>query len=241
MDSEEQDAITALFRLLLGNTVTLTRIDRAGRGSGFVVPWRNEYRLITARHVLAKGDWAVEAMLPSRLVNPVTEQSVRSIPYDERKTLLLKLRPDTRSFEADPHDIAFGLFDFDRESLKSAEEILPLYQGPLDRHPTTDEPYAFAAANRDEHHIEMRAVVRCVTREAYMRYLSTDDRGLRFSLARHHQGDTYYRGASGAPIADPSGAIVAIVAGPGDGPDELRGAGVARFVQTMRSCLQGKS
>lgn len=34
-----------------------------------------------------------------------------------------------------------------------------------------------------------------------------------FRLARSHQGDEYYRGASGSPIADPEGQITSILIG----------------------------
>ena len=46
-----------------------------------------------------------------------------------------------------------------------------------------------------------------------MRYSETDaDTGLyKFELARKHQGHSYYKGASGAPIADPEGRIISML------------------------------
>jgi hypothetical protein len=64
---DERGAVEALGNLLLRHTVVLVRTDGvSGRGTGFVVPWRGESRVVTARHVIREGKWAVETVPPGR-------------------------------------------------------------------------------------------------------------------------------------------------------------------------------
>jgi hypothetical protein len=57
---------------------------------------------------------------------------------------------------------------------------------------------------------------------------------LTFDLARKHQGHKYYRGASGAPIADSAGHIVALLLGGDSVSDVLWGVELARFRSPLR-------
>ena len=234
--NDERDGLEALRTIVLGATIALVRTDAAGRGSGFAILWKGDVRVVSARHVLDDGEWAVEAADTSR--SAVTEANVRETPPSERRTLLLRLAADRASFAATPHDIAWAAIDVDRQRLRGEPEaphyVLPLYRGPLDQQPEAGTPYAFFAANRDEHHLELRVVRREVAAEAYMEFVGADQDAFRFRLARPHRGDAFYKGASGAPIVDPSGAIMAILVGPG-GPNELRAASVAQFIRAMQA------
>ena len=144
---------------------------------------------------------------------------------------------DQASLQAVKDDIAWAFLDFDRNALQTEPDArfasLPIYKGPLDGTPKDGELYAFAAVNRDEHHRSIGAVRREVSWEACMTLAGLDPVEVRFSLARQHQGDAYYFGASGSPIADRTGAAVAVLVGAGRGPNELRAASLSRFVATM--------
>lgn len=50
-----------------------------------------------------------------------------------------------------------------------------------------------------------------------------------FRLARPHQGRKYYKGSSGAPIADEEGLIVALVVGGEPDKDLIYGVPLARY------------
>jgi len=50
-----------------------------------------------------------------------------------------------------------------------------------------------------------------------------------FKLARPHQGHDYYEGASGAPIADPTGKIVSVVLGGNPDANVIYGAKLANY------------
>lgn len=239
-DQEERAALQKLMTLLLRHTVVLVRTDAPGRGSGFVIPWNGGVRIVTARHVIEKGEWAVEALDSSRGTDapPLTERDVWNIPLADRETLRLRLRPDPASLNAVKDDIAWAWFDVDRDALaadpKAKSWSVPQYSGPLDAVATDGEVYAFAAANRDEVHDVARAVVREVSWEAYMTLTALDANGLILGLARDHQGHAFYRGASGAPVADRTGTIVGVLVGPGNGANELRAASLERFIRAMR-------
>ncbi len=168
-----------------------------------------------------------------------TDEDLRMLPLESRKTLLLRLAADRNSLTASTHDIAWATLDVDfdvlRADSKAASRRLPIYRGPLDALPTAEEIYTFAALNRDEWHLQAQAIVRETAYEAWMTYEGEDVGGLRFRLARNHQGHNYYYGASGAPVADRTGAIVGVLTGPGREKDELLVASLARFIHAMQA------
>ena len=99
--TEDREGLHELMTLLLRHTVVLVRMGEinegeARRGSGFVVPWKGGLRVITARHVIERGDWAVEAGDASRGTEapPLTEDALWTVPPSKRRTLLIRLRPD---------------------------------------------------------------------------------------------------------------------------------------------------
>ena len=89
---------------------------------------------------------------------------------------------------------------------------LPAYQGPIHDEPKGNRAYAFASWSRTEFHPAKQTLIRDSACEAGMRYVGNDSNGLyKFELSRKHQGHDYYKGSSGAPIADEEGKIVSIV------------------------------
>ncbi|WP_223643769.1 trypsin-like peptidase domain-containing protein [Corallococcus sp. EGB] len=250
-DEQERAALQGLMTLLLQHTVVLIRTDEAPegegvRGSGFVIPWEGGIRIVTARHVIEKGHWAVEAGDPARGSDapPLTEGELWNVPPAKRRTLLLRIQVDPRSLDAVGDDIAWANLDVDRDALANDPEArfasLPIYTGPLDATPKTGEVYAFAAVNRDEHHVDAKAMLREVSWEAYMTLSALQASEVVLALARKHQGHGYYRGASGAPIADRSGAIVGVLVGAGTQQNELRAASLERFISAMRRIESGR-
>lgn len=235
---DERDALKRLGALLRDSTVVLMRTDAPGRGSGFVIPWKGSFRVVTARHVIMEGEWVIEGTPPVS-GGPLAESDLPVAPIEERHTLLLRLKPDTTSLDATTHDIAWAMFDHDRGVLAAdpigARYTVPNYTGSLDAVPTGAELYAFVATNRDELHVGVQAMVREIAAEAFMTLLREEPDGFRFALGRKHQGDPYYRGSSGAPVADRSGTIIGVVSGGSSENDELVVAGLAPFIAAMRS------
>jgi hypothetical protein len=91
------------------------------------------------------------------------------------------------------------------------------------RMPEIDRPYGLAASIAKVYDPRSWELHSRNANEAAMAFEGMQDTGnfagcYRFKLARPHQGDAYYRGSSGAPVADEDGHPVALVAGgdPGD-------------------------
>ena len=124
-------------------------------------------------------------------------------------------------------DVDFAWVNYNLPSLQAKIDVnphgvetkpFPALRTPPTRYPNRSRPYGFAAAIAsayDPRTIELH------TRQAYeacMAYDGDEATGeyagcYRFKLARQHQGHEYYRGSSGAPIADEEGHPVALVAG----------------------------
>ncbi len=117
----------------------------------------------------------------------------------------------------------------------SLPEVLGTYRGLIPEHPDQREAYGFAAWNAREFHGPLRGQVRERVAEVLMAFEGQDPRnGLyRFRLARGHQGHAHYEGCSGAPIADRSGRIVALVQGAPDGEDLIWGIPLGRLVHLV--------
>ncbi len=90
---------------------------------------------------------------------------------------------------------------------------LPRNLGPLDEEPSTQEVYGFASWSQVELIEDNATLFRNEAYECFMEFVERDQVTdlYTFKLSREHQGHDYYHGASGAPIADPTGKIVSIV------------------------------
>lgn len=224
--------MTELRDLLIQNTATLIRVDRnipegeARRGAGVVRQEQDgTVRVFTSRHLLAKGSWAIEvhSVLPDGVrlpvTGPLTRATTDAVPLSDRETPLVALRPEA-PLPTELGDAATAIINHDdlrALAIDAAERartiVLPLYRGPVDRTPTPSVAYAFSAANRDELDRNIDVMFREIASEFALELVADRASNMfEFSLARAHQGHDYYRGASGAPIVDEEGGIVALVA-----------------------------
>jgi hypothetical protein len=130
---------------------------------------------------------------------------------------------DSTGFSIHPLDVAWAKLDFSEldelalkhPALANERLSLPIYRGPINTKPSRRSLYGFAALKpiELEHHGDLIILDRDIRYEYGMQYIGTDRKYdlYKFLLARSHQGDEYYHGVSGAPIADLTGKIVAIV------------------------------
>ncbi len=212
----EAEGMQAFIAHMLTYTVRLVRAEPntfpVGIASGFIIPVGDHYRIMSAGHAIsAKPNWAME-----------------TVQVSDRETLMLTLRnvhAVAKINEGDPTnsmDIAWAdLFpeelkaELARAPKKPLEPLeLPVYRGPLDSNPDPDVPYGFAAWNDVAGREEAALLLRRNRNELNMRYVGIEpSNGLyRFEPVKF-QGDAVYRGASGAPIADPEGLIVSMLVG----------------------------
>lgn len=108
------------------------------------------------------------------------------------------------------------------------------YRGPLDARPSTADVYSFLAFNNPASYPGPRRGTTILERrpcvELGLAYRGNDaDGNYRFALNRPHPGHDHYRGASGAPIVDGSGLIVAVLIKGVLETNEIIGAPVADF------------
>jgi hypothetical protein len=222
-DSKIKENIRVFVKHMLANTVNLVRVDEqmspVSLCSGGLVQKGQNVFVISAYHGLKKGRYCLE----TNLVLEGSAQTVLLPLNGVFNTERLILKPGTLEVEH-REEIDFGWCRLDLESartqmksdplLKGRKIELPIYNGPLLDRPERDRPYGYAAWNRvlivDGY---ARFLERSPSYEVCLAYDGVDsDTGLyRFELARKHKGYEYYKGASGAPIADETRKIVSLV------------------------------
>jgi hypothetical protein len=229
---DERAAIEEFLKVMHAHTVSLVRLDPSSLlpvflsdpngghllASGVIWADSNRLLLLCAGHTLEAGTWGLET---------------GALDLKQRRTLVLKLAPAMLEGQ-----------DFGWVDLKSVlgsipaearPSTLPAYRGSIGQ-PKAGEDYGFAAANRVE------LVKGCETADLHrdpgfefgMRFdgRHSDGRYV-FKLAKKHQGDDYYFGSSGAPIADRSGAIVSLVSGGSEEADVIYGVPLAELVAKL--------
>jgi hypothetical protein len=213
--AKKKDPIKAYLERLSSLTVRVvcnagTFEENGSIGSGVLLQRPAGLALVTAGHNFDRpGTWTLESSVQVR-----------------GRTLTLPIPAPQRLFEIDLHtgeggdlDIAWSWLDLDvyrqilrEQGPKSSRLEFTAYQGPINSEPAADAMYAFAAYSRvrlDANLAQLDVAPAC---EIGMEYQGTDECGLHeFALARPHQGDDYYYGASGAPIADETGRVVSIL------------------------------
>ncbi len=238
MDESEARAAERLLQRLGEVTVALIcDVDRfpktTARGSGFLVPHGADFLLLTAGHLFDKGQrWTLETAIAA-------EGGCFHAPLRELQTFAQVRLGPVAAEEVDLAWASIARADFlsaldDRRAKDACAEV-PVYCGPLDTKPAMNELYAFAAFNRAVFDPNDATLIRERSYELSMTVRERDERAgtVTFDLARTHQGDAYYQGASGAPIADSQGRIVAVLCGPGNAPDTLWGTEIARFASVL--------
>lgn len=226
----------------LAHTLSLVRCESdllpKAACSGFLVSRGMRHVVVSAGHSLRKGQWFLE----TGLLVPDARESVL-IPLPEVWQIRETVASTGDTDETRTIDLAWAELDVERVRARLLDEPrlagrkhdLPTYHGPLDGVPTAAAGYGFAAWNRVQFHVAMATLVREPSYEFDMEYAGIEpETGLyQFKLARKHQGHPYYKGASGAPIADGTGRIVSLVLG-GDGEaDIIRGLPLARYSAVM--------
>lgn len=218
------EGLRALLGMAMKASAVLVRTDRDGRGSGLFAPLERGLTLLGCSHVLGSGEWAVE--IPSVTPPATSERDVFERPMRDRKTLLHRVVLAGTVTEL---DFAFA----DLAPLGAGEPPLAIdaYLGALKTTPNDELLYAFGAWNRDTL-LPGRVLERSASYESHMRFLGEDEHGCyRFGLNGLHQGHDFYRGASGAPIVDERGFVVALLAGGDVKESVLRGVPLARALR----------
>lgn len=196
----------AFVEHMLKYTIRLVRAEPnkfpVGIASGFMIPVEDRIRIFSAGHAIsAKPGWAVETVRVSDWETLMLRVA--------NVNALAKIGPKgpTNSLDlawADlfPKKLEEQLASAPKKPLSPLE--LAVYEGPLDLVPDPDVPYGFAAWNDAAGHEETAILRRKNRCELNMRYVGRDAKnGLYCFEPPTFQGDEYYEGASGAPIAGP--------------------------------------
>ncbi|MCS4135434.1 hypothetical protein [Salinibacter ruber] len=236
-EREISEGVQQFIEHMLITTMRLVRVQDEdslspkGVASGFFLEREGRCYLVTAAHVFKDGKWVLETRETRN--NQVLQLKI-STP-----TLLVSLALD-RSKNPKRLDVAWrqmdslDILDDTEERSLDDSSVLPIYRGPLNEEPVFDEAYGFASWSNAEYHKALGQLRREAAYEVGMEYdgtqnvsLSGKDRDTqevhRFKLSREHQGNSYYKGASGSPIAGSDGKIVSVLIGGSDENDILYG------------------
>jgi hypothetical protein len=228
-DAEIKAAIKAIVNHCGKLTIQLVRLSSEreviGIASGFFIVVEGATYLISAGHALEKNGWAIETSF-------IDEAKCRTacIPINGPWTLkkLTSASPGLQEV-----DVAWAKIDFtgfqksvsEQKGLKGKSFEYMMYQGPLEEIPNATDPHAYAAANKVLL-VPIPAGMgldREYTYEVEMEYKGVRGDGLYVFSIPKHKGHEYYRGASGAPIVEPSGKVVAILIKGCEAKNELYG------------------
>jgi hypothetical protein len=234
--ANEAEAVQAFVEHMLKYTVRLVRNattfpQRTSIASGLLLCRGREPTLVTAGHIFGKaGDWTIE----TSVVGAGKSLHLRLMDV-QRPSSVCKTRvrvPDFAWATVRP-DAARQMLD----QATAARLELDCYRGPIEP-PNPDVGYGFAAWNRVEFHEPLSTLVREASYELAMKYVRTLSSGAyEFQLSGKHRGDDYYRGASGAPIADEEGRIVALVLRGSSARNTIVGAPLAKYASILPAAL----
>ena len=242
-DPNLQKRVTDFVNHMLNYTLRLVNLDKKGQqpervASGFMVQVGKKLRVVSAGHALGTMErWVLEATQASE-----TETLCFSLTNIHVVDKVVKL-PNGETIDV---DLAWGEIDLDVISQQLTEDgrmdptkiEMPLYLGPLDEEPSTQEAYGFASWSRQVVFIEDRAtLIRNAAYEYFMEFVRRDKATnlYTFRLSRKHQGNDYYYGASGSPIADSTGKIVSIVIGGSKAEDAIYGTALSDYSRIFTS------
>jgi hypothetical protein len=207
-----------------------------GIASGFFIKVDGSTFLVSAGHALTKHGWAIETTLANE-----NESKTACIPV--RGTWTLK-RFTLGKQKAQKLDIAWAKVDVE-DFQKAIGEVKGLtvrrsdfliYHGPLEDRPNPKEVYVYAAANRSElvSALGKTHMVREYSYEYEMEYKGITKGGLYIFSIPKHKGHKYYKGASGAPIIEPSGKVLAVFVQGLESKNELYGYPTTGLVELIR-------
>lgn len=214
--------------------------------SGFVMRREGRCFVVTAAHSVGSGRWWLELDAqrrgaPAGILVPFSAHWILTaeitLPGEERKVDLAWAEVDLARLQAD----AAKDPELDSGSVQFVE-----YRGPLGERPEVEEPYAFCALNQQvagplrsgNYWLERRPAF-----EVGMEYTGDHSRDAAyvFKLARPHKGHDYYKGASGAPIADSTGKIISVVLSGDPRENSIFGAKLADYADLIGVDLSGEN
>lgn len=197
--------------------------------SGFIVPIGDRNYIISAAHAIASGEWFIEW-------DAAKDKQTPAVLIPLRSTFSLQAGARITGSDLAWAEVDFsaviGQIDGD-EQLNGKTLFFPgLYRGPMTSRADSKGVYTYLAPNLGlgfDHRI-MPRLERSESFECGMEFVREDEVGLyRFRLYGKHKGDPYYEGASGAPIADASGAIVAVLVAGDESSGELLGVPLYKY------------
>jgi len=220
-------------RLLRNAGSIYDKPETTGLASGMMLQRLHAVVLLTAGHSFwTAGDWTWETN-----VTLAGETLTFRLPELQQLAYV-----DTSSAEISPIDVAWCRIDLDRIRAALTKinpdnpptVNLPVYKGPLDRELDPDAAYGYAAWNHGWVDGNLRKYVVEPSFEVGMRYVGRSENGLlTFSLARQHQGDEYYQGASGSAIAAEDGTVVSILLGGNRDKNVLYGLDLSKYAPLL--------
>lgn len=225
MTQDELDGMNEFFKKMFALTVHIVECDERnwpiqGWGSGLLWERGTILTLLTVAHNFKGKPRRLDARIPGNTGSLLIE-----IP-DPGWMAVATLNPQKGSIEQ-AQDIDFAWVNYDLAALRTKlqrnpHEVvvppLPAIRTPPTRIPDVNRPYGFAASIAKAYDHRTRELHTRNAFEAGMEFEGIQLAGTfagcyRFKLARQHQGDAYYRGSSGAPVADDEGHPIALVAG----------------------------
>jgi len=196
-----------------------------GARCGFITKRNGRLVVVTAAHKADLDDhWFVQTALTHE--GQTLYVPVKGLMFWKRLNLD---RPD----HIEDIDLAWGELDMlaleQQLKAKGTAKDAPLgwmpYIGPIEA-PEKEEAYGFSGVGAIDIVPEFGKMYQTPAYELYLEYSGDNtERDLyEFAMARKHQGDAYYEGASGSPIAGPDGKIVSILLGSDEERTVLWGA-----------------
>ncbi len=225
---------------LLGITFNLVQVDDPtrptkpkGLASGFVIEKDGQKYFLTAGHAAKNGPWFWECALDAH-------EGCLLVPMGPFMKFVAGSLSSSGKMVIDASDVPAGDFawsPFDPTALSKKlrdfsgpKAPLPYeyYQGPLDRSLAPRETCVLAAHSRGTiEHLRLTYLRREVCVQD-LQFQFTNEKGHHvFKPIGGHQGHDFYRGASGAPIANSNGELVSMLIGGDDARDEIYGQPLA--------------
>jgi len=229
-DNEIKVKIQAVLEHCRKLTLQLARLssDRKqveGVASGFFIRVGDAIYLVSAGHALEKNGWVIETTFTVE-----NECVTACIPIGGPWTLK---KMTTGSSKLEKVDIAWAKVNLEafqksvseNNKLKGKSFEYLVYEGSLENTPDAKDPHIYAAANRATlfSALGKTYLERDFSYECEMEYKGTRADGLHVFSIPKHKGHDYYWGASGSPIIEPSGIVVAILVKGCQAKNELYG------------------
>lgn len=242
MNSDEvNETIKGVVQYCLDLTLRLVQLSPdhkrvLGIASGFLIKVDETTFLVSAGHALEESGWAIETTLT------IEDECLTACipiggPWIVKKMTIgqSKLEEvDIAWAKVDLQSFAKSVSQDSRLKRKVFEYVL--YQGPLEESPSRDDSHIFASWNRGTiiPQLGKTFLKRDFSYEYKMEYkgIRSGDGLYVFSVPKH-KGHDYYSGASGSPIIEPSGKIVAVFVQGFESKNELYGYPMRGLLQLI--------